>query len=112
MGRNESEMIGHKEVINLIAKKKIKAVIVYVGKKPNWYKPHEMNSEGDKTGLIYTETSRPKKGDMSFLKNQFVQLIHGAEASDELFSKWFIEVVDSKPKKLMAVDSEMEIYVN
>lgn len=112
MGRNEGQMIGHIEVINLIAKKKIKAVIIYVGKKPDWFVSHEINGNKETTGLIYTESSRPKKGDMAFLKNQFVQLIHGVEASDELFSKWFVEVVDSKPKKLMAVDSEMEIYVN
>lgn len=105
-------MIGHIEVINLIAKRRIKSVIIYVGKKPDWFVSHEMNGKGETTGLIYTESSRPKKGDMAFLKNQFVQLIHGLDATDEVFAKWFAEIVNAKPKKLMAVDSELEIYVN
>jgi hypothetical protein len=105
-------MIGHVETINLLATKSLKAVIISVGKKPDWVKSNEINVKGDSTALIYTENSRPKKNDLAFIKNLAVQLLHGADATDELFSKWFIEVVNSNPKSIVAVDSEMEIYVS
>ena len=84
-------------------------IIIVVGRKPNWYKPQEMNN--DAIGLVYTEDSRPKKNDLDFCKFKNIQIIHGTDATDELFSKWYVEAVNSKPKTLLAVDSELEIYV-
>lgn len=103
-------MTGHLEVINLL--QSLHSIIIFVGKKPDWYKPHEMNGKGERVGLIYTENSRPKKNDLWFGKNKDLQLLHGTCSTDELFSKWFAEAVNCKPKSLLAVDSEMEIYVN
>lgn len=85
-------------------------IIIVVGKKPSWYNAQEMNN--DAIGLIYTENSRPKKNDLDFCKFKNVQLIHGNDATDEVFSKWYAEAVNSKPKTLLAVDSELEIYVH
>lgn len=86
------------------------SIIIVVGKKPNWYNAQEMNN--DAIGLIYTENSRPKKNDLNFCKAKNIQLLHGTDATDELFSKWYVEAVNSKPKTLLAVDSEGEMYVN
>jgi hypothetical protein len=101
-------MIGHMEVIDNL--QNIKSIIVFVGKKPSWYNPKDCN--GDKVGLIYTESSRPKKNDLWFIKNNNLQLLHGTDASDEVFAKWYVESINCKPKSLVAVDSTGEIYAN
>jgi hypothetical protein len=101
-------MIGHMEVIESLPV--INSIIVFVGKKPSWYNPKDSN--GDKVGLIYTESSRPKKNDLWFIKNNNLQLLHGTGATDELFAKWYAESINCKPKTLVAVDSTGEIYVS
>jgi hypothetical protein len=77
-------MIGHVETINLLATKSLKAVIIYVGKKPDWFKSNEINVKGDSTALIYTENSRPKKNDLAFIKKhpEHFQFIKGTNATD------------------------------
>lgn len=106
-------MIGHFEIVeHLQSYKPFESIIIVVGTKPDWFNSHEQNNKNESTGLIYTERSRPKKGDLSFIKGANVQLIHGNNASDELFGKWYAETINSKPKTLVAVDSEKEIYVS
>jgi hypothetical protein len=101
-------MIGQMEVIESLPV--INSIIIFVGKKPSWYNPKD--SKADKVGLIYTETSRPKNNDLWFIKNQKIQLLHGTDATDELFAKWYVEVINSKPSSLLVVDSTGEMYVN
>lgn len=105
-------MIGHIDVIELLKTTKLSGIIIFVGSKPKWYNTLEVNKFGERVGLIYTESSRPKKNDLWFGKNQHLQVLHGTGSTDELYSKWFIEAVNCNPKSLVAVDSEMEIYVN
>lgn len=92
--------------------KPFESIIIVVGTKPEWYVSSEQNSKGVSTGLIYTERSRPKKGDLAFIKGANVQLIHGNNATDELFGKWYAETINSQPKSLVAVDSGEQIYVS
>lgn len=101
-------MIGHMEVIESLPV--IKSIIVFVGKKPAWFNP--IDCKGDKVGLIYTESSRPKNNDLFFIRNHNIQLLHGNGATDEIFAKWYAEAINCKPKSLVAVDSEGEIYAS
>lgn len=105
-------MIGHNEVIELLKTSKLASIVIFVGSKPKWYNTLEVNRKGERVGLIYTENTRPKKNDLWFTVNQNLQILHGYNATDELFSKWFAEAVSCKPKSIVAVDSQMEIYVN
>lgn len=82
-------------------------IFIIVGDCPKWF-------TGDVDGhpMIYTEKSRPKPNDTKFLKNQIVHLIHGNNATDELFAKWYCEVVIARPKALFATDSTEELQCN
>ena len=64
----------------------------------------------DRNPMIYTEKSRPKKGDLTFIKGQIVHMID-IRGDDEFFSKWVIEAVNAKPKLLTAIDSVGEVFV-
>lgn len=81
-------------------------VIVVVGKNPPWF-------DGVQSGipLVYTQKSRPKPNDLSMLKGKRVQLIH-ANGSDELFARWYAEIVNTMPSQLVAMDSEGELFCN
>lgn len=103
-------MIGHMEVIQNLPV--IDSIIIFIGKKPSWYVPTDFNPKADKVGLIYTESSRPKNNDLWFIKNKNIQLLHGNNATDEMYAKWYVECINCKAKSLVAVDSEGEIYVN
>lgn len=101
-------MIGHIQTLSLLkAKKSLKTVFIIVGTKPKWF---DGEHQGD-SPVIYTERTRPKHNEFEYLRGQFVQLLHGEDASDELFAKWFTVVMNAKPKKLFAIDSEKEIFV-
>jgi hypothetical protein len=80
-------------------------VIVVVGMNPEWFHPNFQ----DGIPLIYTQKSRPKPNDLAVLKGKKVQLIHG-NGSDELFSKWYAEIVNTMPSQLVAMDSQGEIF--
>jgi hypothetical protein len=79
-------------------------VIVVVGQNPTWF-------DGRQSGvpLVYTQKSRPKPNDLAILKGKRVQLLH-ADGSDELFAKWYAEIVNTMPSQLVAMDSEGEIF--
>lgn len=80
-------------------------VIVVVGMNPDWFHPNFQ----DGIPLIYTQKSRPKPNDLAILKGKKVQLIHG-NGTDELFSKWYAEIVNTLPSQLVAMDSQGEIF--
>ena len=80
-------------------------VIVVVGMNPEWFHPNFQ----DGIPLIYTQKSRPKPNDLAVLKGKKVQLIHG-NGTDELFSKWYAEIVNTMPRQLVAMDSQGEIF--
>ena len=61
---------------------------------------------------IFTEQNRPKPNDLSFLKDQVVQLIHFKNASDEFFFTWYTYLSTIGIKTLVATDSEVETYVS
>ena len=82
-------------------------VIVVVGMNPKWFHPNYQ----DGIPLIYTQKSRPKPNDLAILKGKKVQLIH-ATGTDELFSRWYAEIVNTMPSQLVAMDSEGEIFCN
>ena len=89
---------------NAITKESVD-VIVVVGLNPSWF-------DGDRQSgvpLVYTQKSRPKPNDLAILKGKRVQLIHG-NTTDELFAKWYAEIVNTMPSQLVAVDSEGEIF--
>ena len=79
-------------------------VIVVVGQNPTWF-------DGIQSGipLVYTQKSRPKPNDLAILKGKRVQLLH-ANGSDELFAKWYVEIANTMPSQLIAMDSEGEIF--
>lgn len=79
-------------------------VIVVVGQNPTWF-------NGIQSGipLVYTQKSRPKPNDLAILKGKKVQLIH-ANGTDELFAKWYAEIVNTMPIQLIAMDSSGEIF--
>ena len=79
-------------------------VIVVVGQNPTWF-------DGNQSGvpLVYTQKSRPKPNDLAILKGKRVQLIH-ANGTDELFAKWYAEIVNTMPSQLVALDSQGEIF--
>lgn len=95
-------MIGHNAVT-----KKTQDVIVIVGNNPKWFDGHHQ----DDIPLIYTQKSRPKPNDLAILKGKRVQLIQG-EVNDELFAKWYVEIVNTMPSQLVAMDSTGEIFCN
>ena len=79
-------------------------VIVVVGQNPTWF-------DGIQSGipLVYTQKSRPKPNDLAILKGKRVQLIH-AQGADELFARWYAEIVNTMPSQLVALDSTGEIF--
>ena len=80
-------------------------VIVVVGKNPTWF---DGNHQGD-IPMVYTQKSRPKPNDLAILKGKRVQLIH-SNGTDELFAKWYVEIANTMPSQLVAMDSEGEIF--
>jgi hypothetical protein len=80
-------------------------VIVVVGLNPAWFDGHH---QGD-IPMVYTQKSRPKPNDLAILKGKRVQLIHG-KATDEVFARWYAEIVNTMPSQLVAMDSEGEIF--
>jgi len=80
-------------------------VIVVVGMNPEWFHPNFQ----DGIPLIYTQKSRPKPNDLAILKGKKVQLIHGND-NDELFARWYAELINTKPSQLIATDSQGEIF--
>lgn len=93
-------MIGH----NAISKDS-EDVIVVVGMNPEWFHPNYQ----DGIPLVYTQKSRPKPNDLAILKDKRVQLIH-ANGTDELFAKWYVEIANTIPSQLIALDSQGEIF--
>ena len=93
-------MIGH----NAISKDS-EDVIVVVGMNPDWFHPNYQ----DGIPLVYTQKSRPKPNDLAILKDKRVQLIH-ANGTDELFAKWYVEIANTMPTQLIALDSQGEIF--
>ena len=79
-------------------------VIVIVGNNPTWFKGVQQGIP-----MVYTQKSRPKPNDLAILKGKRVQLIH-AHGTDELFAKWYAEIVNTMPSQLVAMDSEGEIF--
>ena len=82
-------------------------VIVVVGMNPKWFD----GKHNDGIPLIYTQKTRPKPNDLAILKGKRVQLIH-ANGTDELFAKWYVEVANTMPSQLIAMDSTGEIFCN
>ena len=80
-------------------------VIVVVGLNPSWF---DGKDQGD-IPMVYTQKSRPKPNDLAILKGKRVQLIHG-KATDEVFARWYAEIVNTMPSQLVAMDSEGEIF--
>ena len=79
-------------------------VIVVVGNNPKWFDGNQSD-----VPLIYTQKSRPKPNDLAILKGKKVQLIH-ANGTDELFAKWYVEIANTMPSQLIALDSQGEIF--
>lgn len=80
-------------------------VIVVVGLNPAWFDGKHQSG----VPLVYTQKSRPKPNDLAILKGKKVQLIH-ANGTDELFAKWYAEIVNTMPNQLIALDSQGEIF--
>jgi hypothetical protein len=80
-------------------------VIVVVGLNPSWFDGQHQSG----VPLVYTQKSRPKPNDLAILKGKRVQLIHG-NTTDELFARWYAEIVNTMPSQLVALDSEGEIF--
>jgi hypothetical protein len=85
--------------------KDTKDVIVVVGMNPKWFDGQHQ----DGIPLVYTQKSRPKPNDLAILKGKQVQLIY-AQGTDELFAKWYAEIVNTMPSLLVATDSTGEIF--
>lgn len=97
-------MIGQKEVFeDLYSGKQIPSIFVFVG---------DQSEHWDMKDTIFTEQNRPKPNDLSFLKDQVVQLIHFKNASDEFFAIWYTYLSTIGIKTLVATDSEVETYVS
>jgi hypothetical protein len=87
----------------------VKSVFLLVGEKPEWF---DATKQEDMTmPMIYTEKRNPQPIDLKFLEGQNIQLIHGKNASDELFAAWYIHTLQLKAKTLVALDSAGDIYV-
>lgn len=80
-------------------------VIVVVGLNPKWFDGQHQSG----VPLVYTQKSRPKPNDLVILKGKRVQLLHG-NTTDELFARWYAEIVNTMPSQLIALDSEGEIF--
>jgi len=80
-------------------------VIVVVGLNPSWFDGHHQSG----VPLVYTQKSRPKPNDLAILRGKRVQLIHG-NTTDELFARWYAEIVNTMPSQLIALDSAGEIF--
>mgnify|MGYP003341856612 CR=1 FL=1 len=92
-------MIGHDAIT-----KESEDVIVVVGNNPKWFDGRQIG-----VPLVYTQKSRPKPNDLAILKGKRVQLIH-ANGTDELFAKWYVEIANTMPSQLVALDSQGEIF--
>ncbi len=88
-----------------MAGKGVDAVVIGVGSPKNGL---EIDC-CDRVPMIYTGNSRPKKGDLTFIKNLIVHMID-IRKDDEFFFKWVSEALGSKPKLLMATDSVGEVH--
>lgn len=82
-------------------------VIVVVGQNPTWF---DGKDQGD-IPMVYTQKSRPKPNDMAILQGKRVQLIH-KNGKDEIFAKWYAEIINAKPSFFLAMDSQGEIFCN
>ena len=94
-------MIGHKNLDGC------HSIIFIVGSNPLWFD----GQHGSGVGLIYSQKSRPKPNDVYFLKGKNIQVIHGKDAADELYAKWLVEIIKANPMSVVAMDSEMEIFI-
>jgi hypothetical protein len=119
-------MIGEIELIEHLAENQpIASVFVIVGKHNN-FDPKEQgfikikenllpkefyNKNYIHSATIVTGNRRPKVDTLPYLKGQLVHLIHSS-GSDSLFASWVAVVSDSKPKCLVCLDSENEMYVS
>lgn len=119
-------MIGEKEVIEHLSKGQVfDGIFLMVGshkdfnpKEQNFIRNDEYLLPGEVynakyVGLakIVTGKRRPKVDTLPYLKGQKVHLIHSG-GSDSLFASWYSVIVDSKPKYLVALDSQGEIYAS
>ena len=103
-------MIGQKQVLEyLMAGGQVRSVFLLVGEKQEWFDPTKQ--EDMTMPMIYTEKRNPQPIDLKFLEGQNIQLIHGKNASDELFAAWYIHTLQLKAKTLVALDSAGDIYV-
>jgi hypothetical protein len=81
-------------------------------KKDEYLLPGEVyNAKFVGTATIVTGKRRPRADTLPYLKGQKVHLIH-SDGSDSLFASWVAVVTDSKPKFLICLDSENEIYAS
>jgi hypothetical protein len=119
-------MIGENFVIEHLAKgQKFEGIFILVGQNKG-FNPDEQpfvhhdeylfpgevyNTKFVGSATIVTGKRRPKVDTLPYLKGQKVHLIH-SDGSDSLFASWVAVVTDSKPKFLICLDSENEIYVN
>jgi len=119
-------MIGEKEVISHLSKGQVfDGIFILVGCHGD-FNPKEQgfvhNDEYLLPGEVFNEKyvghativtgkRRPKVNTLPYLKGQKVHLIH-SDGSDSLFAAWYSVVAESKPKFMIALDSENEIYVN
>lgn len=103
-------MIGRKEAVMAVSDgTNIESIILIVGKTPKWFDP--TRQENMTIPMVYTDGKRPKPHDSDFVAEQLVQVIHGAGATDKMFADWYTNVHNAKPKAIVALDSQGEIYV-
>ena len=91
--------------LSYMAGKGIDSIFIGVGDCFGWFEVDCC----DRNPMIYTERSRPKKGDLAFIKGQIVHMID-IRKDDEFFAKWVAEAVNAKPKLLTAIDGEGELF--
>jgi len=102
-------MIGHNEAFRYYFDNGVlHGVFIIVGDKP---KDFDANSSYSANPSIYTQKRNPTRYDLAFVKDQIVHLIHGENATDELFAKWFAHLSEMKPRVMVATDSEKDMYV-
>lgn len=102
-------MIGQNEAFKFwYDKNYFDGVFVIVGTKPEWFNSKDSYCAAPS---IYIEKDTPRPIDLAFLTNQVVHLIHG-DCTDEQFFAWYVHLSNMKPRLLLALDSEKELYVS
>lgn len=102
-------MIGHQQIIscrmNGIAPSDI---FVHLDDHPKNGHPENQIANGELPVSVWAGETSPARADLSWAHGLTVHLIPGKETTIQKYVAWWIAFIESKPKLLVGIDTDME----